>query len=138
MENLRLDRILGVIVVVVFLFFVFRKCSGRASNLNANANRGDSTAVAATPNKPVVDASTKQRVYVAMDSLKMRSGPSKDSTMVAILRINEELLFTGERTAGLTKMKLDDVVYNEPWVRVKSQKGKQGWVYGAGVRFYKK
>jgi len=31
----------------------------------------------------------------------------------------------------------EGIIANEPWVKVRHYKGNEGWVYGAGVHYYK-
>jgi len=78
------------------------------------------------------------RLYVTIDGLNMRTGPHLDSTVIQKFPLFEEVYFTGEYTDSTQQISLGKVMANEPWVRVKSKKGKVGWVYGAGVDYKKK
>lgn len=78
------------------------------------------------------------RLYITIDGLNMRSGPHLDSTVIERLKLFEEVGFTGEYTDSTQKINLGKVVADEPWVKVRSKRGKEGWVYGAGVDYKKK
>ena len=78
------------------------------------------------------------RLYVTMDSLKMRTGPSLDSTIVARLPLFEEVIYLNEVTAFSQKINLGPEIADEPWVKVRNRTGQIGWIYGAGVHYYKK
>lgn len=78
------------------------------------------------------------RLYITIDGLNMRTGPHLDSTVVEKLPLFEEVFFTGEYTDSTQQISLGKVMADEPWVRVKSKRGKVGWVYGAGVDYKKK
>ncbi len=79
------------------------------------------------------------RLYVNMNDLNMRTGPHLDSSIVQKLKLDEEVYFTGEYTDSTQQISLPNKeIVNEPWVQVKSKKGKVGWVYGAFVDYRKK
>jgi len=78
------------------------------------------------------------RLYITMDSLKMRTGPSLDSTIVARLPLFEEVIYLNEVTAFSQKINLGPEIADEPWVKVRNRTGQIGWIYGAGVHYYKK
>ena len=50
----------------------------------------------------------------------------------------EQVNFLGEVTDSTTEVNLGYEIANEPWVKVQHTRGKIGWVYGAGVNYYKK
>lgn len=92
---------------------------------------------------PAVTASTAQPqnvmyLYVTVDSLNMRQEPKLNSRIITKLRLNEQVQFMNEITSYNMEIKFGDVVTNEPWVKIQNQNGRVGWVYGAGVHFYKK
>ncbi|MEL7163504.1 MAG: hypothetical protein AAFN92_22290, partial [Bacteroidota bacterium] len=57
--------------------------------------------------------------------------------IVARIPLYEEVFFLGEVTDSLYQIDLGEVTPTAPWVRIKLKDGKQGWVYGAGVSYYK-
>lgn len=78
------------------------------------------------------------RLYVTIDGLKLRTGPSLDSTVVDRLKLFDEVYFTGNYTDSTMQLSLGKVMADEPWIEVQNKKGKVGWVYGAGVDYKKK
>lgn len=76
-------------------------------------------------------------LYVTMDGLNVRTGPSLDSSIVATLPLFEEVGFMNEKTEFKQRISLGKVEANEPWVKIRTRKNKIGWVYGAGVNYYK-
>jgi len=59
-------------------------------------------------------------IYVWVDKLRLRSASNTSSETVAIMKEGQALTFL-----------------NEPWLKVSTADGQEGWVYGGGVKFYK-
>lgn len=77
-------------------------------------------------------------LFVTIDGLNMRTGPSLDSGIVVKLKLFEQVNFMGEVTDSTEQINLGYETADEPWVKVQHKRGKVGWVYGAGVNYYKK
>jgi uncharacterized protein YgiM (DUF1202 family) len=76
-------------------------------------------------------------LYSTIDGLNVRRGPSLKNSIIARLPLYEEVKFAGEVTDSLYEIDLGEVTPKAPWVRVELKDGKTGWVYGAGVSYYK-
>jgi hypothetical protein len=125
------------------------KCGGGRSNTNKNTvvltdssgqnitGNANTTGGNVSENDERVNA-LRRRLYVCMDSLKMRKGPHKDSTLLSILPYGDELVDMGEYKNEQTIRIAKDNVATEPWIKVRTKEGKTGWVFGAGVRPYPK
>lgn len=88
---------------------------------------------------PVADV-VVQRVtplYSTINGLNVRTGPNIKNNKVARLGLYEEVIFTGEVTDSLYTIDLGDIEPTAPWVKIKTKDGKVGWVFGAGVSYYK-
>ena len=90
---------------------------------------------ASTPAKP---ESQYSRLYVTIDGLNLRSEPGLKSGVLAKIPLFEEVYFLNEVTDSTTALSIGYEKTNEPWVKVRTKKGQEGWVYGAGVSYYKK
>ncbi|MFK8005679.1 MAG: SH3 domain-containing protein [Saprospiraceae bacterium] len=77
------------------------------------------------------------KLYVTIDGLKMRTGPSLDSAVVMQMKLFEQVDFLNEFTDSTYQINLGYEMADEPWFKIQ-HRGRQGWVYGAGVNFYKK
>ena len=77
------------------------------------------------------------KLYITIDKLKLRTGPSLDSAIIITLPLFEQVFFTGEVTEFTQKISLGYEIADEPWVKIRTLKGRDGWVYGAGVHYYK-
>lgn len=76
-------------------------------------------------------------LYVLLDGLKLRKGHHLDSSVVKTLKLNDEVYFLGETTDFKQKINLGDRMAFEPWVKIRAYTGHEGWVYGAGVHYFK-
>lgn len=76
-------------------------------------------------------------LYVVTPALNMRRGPGLRFGLVERLSLHDELSFLGEVTDSTERINLGDIVTDKPWVKVRSAAGKEGWVYGACVDYYK-
>ncbi|MEL6863795.1 MAG: SH3 domain-containing protein [Bacteroidota bacterium] len=104
----------------------------------------DSNALATTPVANNTIANTNALIqesgttlFVTIDGLNMRSGPSLESAIIMRLPLYEEVTFLNEVTDTTQQINMGKVVADEPWIKVKHAKGHSGWVYGAGVHYYK-
>lgn len=150
--GLRRVELVGIgIIVLAGLMYMLSKC-GREENPPPSqevVQTSDSTTTNPenpTTTPPVVeDEETSKRdmfrrkLFVVIDSLKFRTGPRLDSTLIRPLLFGEELMDMGQTTDFEQTIRVSvDEVTTEPWIKVKDKDGKVGWVYGAGIRPYKK
>ncbi len=98
-----------------------------------------------TPAPPVVTADTTaieepepepQKIYSWLQDLRVRTQPDRDSDIIGELDEGEAVTYLEEKTDFTTKINIRGSVMNEPWFKVELANGKQGWVYGGGVKFY--
>jgi len=87
---------------------------------------------------PATVTNTATRLYVTIDGLNIRSGPSLDSAILNKLVLFEEVHFLNEITPFTEQISLGTTVADEPWIKVQTKRGGEGWVYGAGVYYYKR
>lgn len=92
----------------------------------------DTVATAPTPTTPTVT-----EIYTWVNELRMREEATTDSPIVVTLKEGEPLDFAGEKTDFTEKISLRGTLFEEPWLKVTTKTGKEGWVYGGGVKFYK-
>ncbi len=112
---------------------------------NESNTPAPTTSVPSSGNVEVVgrnnEPSTSRRgytpLYVTLQDLKVRRGPSRDSSIIAVLNLNEEVMFMEKRTNFSEKINIGNQTTDEPWIYIQTQKGQKGWVYGAGVHYFK-
>lgn len=97
----------------------------------------DSVAISENPRKERGKTEKVTVLYVILDGLKLRSAPHLDSAIVKTLPLNTEVSFLNEVSTFKQKINLGDRVAFEPWIKVRVYTGHEGWVYGAGVHYFK-
>ena len=87
-------------------------------------------------NRPVV-VRKETTLYSTIDGLNVRVQPKLGAPIIGRLSLYEPVTYMNEVTDSLYTINLGEVEPTEPWVKIRLESGKQGWVYGAGVSFYK-
>jgi hypothetical protein len=82
-------------------------------------------------------SSTYSTLYVSIEGLKVRKEPGLKSETVAKLALYEPVTFLNEKTKWTQEISLGYEKVTDHWVKVRTQSGKEGWVFGAGVHYYK-
>lgn len=91
-----------------------------------------------TEENTVIKTVYATKLYVSIDGLKLRRGPSVDSPFITTLPLFDELTFLNEVTDSTDIISVGNgIMENKPWVKVRHWKGNEGWVYGAFVNYYK-
>lgn len=102
----------------------------------ADAPAKDSIASTVVPSKEVV----RERytpLYVTIAGLNVRAEPKLNAKVLDRLELYEEVAFMDEITDFAQEITLGKIVRNDPWVKIRTNKGRTGWVFGAGVHYYK-
>lgn len=158
----KVELIAIFIFFLSFIIWAMSKCSSTQAQYEQEATENPKqTTTATTPTKIVETPSTKVTetpgtpvkaptqapvkappekvtvLYVILDGLKLRKGPHLDSTIVRTLKVDSEVYFLNEVTNFKQEINLGDRVAIEPWVKVRAYTGHEGWVYGAGINYFK-
>jgi len=165
--RIKTEVLIVFVFFLCFIIWAISKCSAKKQeyvepNLEETASAeqaiADSITLAdaATPERPtaassaqlaVPDANNPEtiiktvyatKLYVSIEGLKLRRAPSIDSPFITTLPLFDELTFLNEVSDSTEIISLGEgIMANEPWVKVRHYKGNEGWVYGAGVHYYK-
>jgi len=76
-------------------------------------------------------------IYVTIDNLNMRTEPTLKSSVLKKLPLHERVFFTGVMSDSTMRINIGRVIADEPWVKIIHEDGTEGWLYGAGVHFYR-
>jgi len=114
-----------------------------SNNQENNNEQGSTFSTGEEPASTTADTSVRintstanAKLYVIIDSLKVRKGPGLKHAFVTYLNYGEEVKDLGERSV-LEKIRISvDEVRTAPWVHIQNKKGKEGWAFGAGLQFY--
>lgn len=139
---LRPVELIGIgLLLFAAMMYGLSKCSSDKKTTKAPITINDSLSIAQNSSTPVEDEKVnalRRRLYVVMDSLRMRRAPDKDSASIRFLPYGEELIDMGVYENEQTIKISPENSVTEPWIKVKAKDGKIGWVFGAGVRIYPK
>lgn len=76
-------------------------------------------------------------LYVSIEGLKMRKEPGLKGETIAKLALYEPVTFLNQKTEWTQQISLGYEKVTDHWVKVRTKSGKEGWVFGAGVHYYK-
>jgi len=103
---------------------------------NSAENENDTNKTTATADSIALQKATTVTVYAWVDKLRMRDEPDTKSDVVAEISEGAALTYLDEKTDFTQQITLRGKAFDEPWLKVSTSSGKEGWVYGGGVKFY--
>ncbi len=152
----KLELFIIVIFLGSFIIWAVSKCSstreaiqekvateapvaGETAETETDQPKGEQAEADARTEDKTPRTSTERvtTLYVTIDGLNLRSEPTLDSEVILKLDLFEEVYFMNEVTDFTEEISLGKTTVNEPWIKVRHRKGRVGWVYGAGVHYYK-
>lgn len=108
-------------VGIISLFFIITIALGCKKN--------------ATPDILLDTSSQLVSLTVNMEQLRVRKAPGLDGAEIGKVTLGSELPYAGRMTDFTTRIKLDGIWYDEPWVSILTSEQDTGWIYGGGVVF---
>lgn len=115
------------LVLTIFLSVLFAACNKEtATSAPSTATTTVSTAVKQIPIEPI-------EMYAWVDQLRVRALPTLKSRVIVEMVEGDTLQYVHERTVRNDRLNLRGKDFNRPWIKVKTNDGKTGWVYGGGV-----
>jgi hypothetical protein len=76
-------------------------------------------------------------LFVTIDGLKVRKEPSLKGALVTKLDLYQQVYFLNQKTEKTETISLGTEKVTDHWVKIRTKEGKEGWVFGAGVHYYK-
>lgn len=125
------------IVSLTFVGFIFSckntNSSESTQQTESNSSEGESTENTTNP-------STQEKaptiLYAWVDKLRVREQPTTKSKIVVEVKEGTSFTYLNEKTDYKERINLRGTLFNEPWLKIKTDDGKEGWVYGGAVKFY--
>ena len=151
-----LELIIIGVFFVGFAFWAINKCSDTQSKYVNRAERerlrdledslgrkieaikSDTPKTSPVASPAVSTAPALSRLYVCLENLKVRKSPSTGAEILETLPLYEEVYFLNEVSDSTTTVNLGKQTVTEPWIKVQTRKGRAGWVFGAGVHYYRR
>lgn len=84
---------------------------------------------------PIPFRENSAKLTTNIDNLRLRSTAGEDGEEIARLPKGTDVYDLGEISDFTTKIKLRGIQFNEPWVKVRTDKGVTGWLYAGGLEF---
>ena len=95
------------------------------------SNQTQSTTAATT------SATKYSTLYVTIDGLKVRKQPNLKGEVLETLELYEPVSFLNQKSEKEDEISLGLEKVKDHWVKIRTKSGKDGWVFGAGVHYYK-
>jgi len=86
------------------------------------------------PPPPPQPMTATTELITRVDKVNVRAEPSTKSKVVARIPNGEPMVYAGEQSATEESILLRGVVYKERWLKVMTNDGKDGWVFGGAVK----
>ena len=126
-------RIIILLSIVLFL--------NACKDTNSSESEGDEKEISVTEVlENVTKEITKQNktmLYAWVNNLRLRESSSSTSKIIKELSEGDALEYLNEKSDFTQKVNLRGTQFDEPWLKVKTETGEIGWVYGGGVKPYK-
>lgn len=145
----RIELLILGVFLISFVVYATSKCSATKAKYAEEAGEEatqDSTAGTAVDTTPVAAVVPPPKeviqerytpLYVTIAGLNVRAEPKLNARVLDQLELFEEVAFMNEITDFSQEISLGKIVRNDPWVKIRTNKGRTGWVFGAGVHYYK-
>lgn len=75
------------------------------------------------------------RLITNLDNLRLRATPGEKGKEISRLPKGSVVTDMGEISDFTTRIRLRGVQFDEPWIKVKTESGQEGWLYGGAVNF---
>lgn len=95
------------------------------------------TEPAAKPKTAEPAAKSGTTLYVTIEGLKVRKEPGLKGETIEQLALYAPVTFLNQKTEWTQEISLGYEKVTDHWVKIRTAAGKTGWVFGAGVHFYK-
>lgn len=102
---------------IIFFIFIFIYCKSDYNNNKTSQNQINCI------------------IYPNTESLRLRATPGENGKEIQTLVVDEPLIDLNECSNFNSRIKIDGNWYDEPWIKVKTYKNVEGWVYAGAVRF---
>ena len=99
-----------------------------------SCNNEPSASKDSTPSIPKTDHLQPVEMVVYLDNLRLRDAAGEQAQEIAPLPQNTKVFYAGELSNFTTKIKLRGMPYDEPWLKITTEHGQEGWVYAGGVK----
>lgn len=103
-------------------------------------NGEETTAAQETTTEQTTQGQTEKlgepvELEIILDNVRIRDAAGLKGKEVARLPKKSKVIFNGVFSDFTDKIKLRGIQYDDPWLKVRTKTGEEGWIYGASVKF---
>ena len=121
----------GSLLFLFALFFV--ACGGTGEKKQNN-----SSTITETPTETIPEDIPVEKMVpliVNLDNLRLRADAGEKGKEIGRLPKGTVLQDLGEVSDFTTRVRLRGIWFDEPWLKVRTEQGLEGWVYAGAIRF---
>ncbi|PPK86208.1 SH3 domain-containing protein [Neolewinella xylanilytica] len=127
------SKCVSVILIGSLTFLV--ACGAEDSRATDSPEPAVATAVDTLPAVAEAPPLSKGEALTAwVDGLFIRIRPERGATVVTQVAAGTPLTFTGGVSEDTEVLMMRGIVFEEPWLQVRTTEGAEGWVYGGAVQ----
>ncbi len=126
----------NLLSVFIFLLLIVFSCKSESNDDKGSTTSDKTNVQKEEQSKPLLKLKEGITIYCWVDNLRIRNAPDTDSAVLGELKEGESLSYLDEQSDHYHKINLRGRVFEEPWVKIKTRDGVEGWVFGGGVKFY--
>ena len=123
------------ITFLTFVGFLF-SCKNTNSSESTQQTESISTEESNEDTEIITNEKPETILYAWVDKLRIREQPTTKSEIVDEVKEGTSFTYLNEKTDYKERINLRGTLFNEPWLKIKTDDGKEGWVYGGAVKFY--
>ncbi len=116
---------------ILALLFMLSACGDESKVSDANSPETTSS----IPTDQPVTKTKQSKMTIGLDQLRLRSTPGEKGEEIGHLKKGTVVYETGEVSDFTSQIKLRGIWFDEPWIKIKTDEGLEGWVYGGAVIF---
>lgn len=121
------------ISILLMLLAILTTACNSSSDVTSDPSQQENTETATDEPEQQQDYQANETLIAWVDLLNVRAEPNTSGRIVASLRENAIVTYTGERTNELHKIELRGTTFEAPWLKIRTADGKEGWVFGGAV-----
>lgn len=118
---------IAVFISICILFFNCNNEKEKETN-TLEQTTTEQTAETQTLDEPI-------ELEVILDNVRIRDVAGLKGKEIARLQKKSKVIFNGVFSDFTDKIKLRGIQYDDPWLKIKTMTGEEGWIYGASVKF---
>jgi hypothetical protein len=145
LEVLMIFGFFGIIILWTINNFYApaEKIAGKQEKLKTTGPKSteESTELTPHPEKQLPPAHLPNEktttLYVTADGLKLREKPLLSAKIVTKLALYQEVQYLNQKTEEIEEIVFGEQKIRDFWVKIRTEDNLEGWVFGAGVHYYK-